>query len=116
MILGLLTSFYDDAGVIAINSHLFSLLDVGSTNEDGDVLEVGAAVSSLRFFVHLLELGVGDALVTGAAVHDLVFANFPRLHAFLNDPEYGVRRPRDSRLNYTQFCQNFKHLMVSYLN
>ena len=109
----MLTSFYDDAGVIAINSHLFSLLEAGSVDAAGEVLEVGAAVSSLRFFIHLLELGVNDSLVTGAAVNALVRANFPQLHAFLTDPEFGVRFPRDSRFNYVQFCQNFKHLMVS---
>ena len=87
----------------------------GTLDEDGDVLEVGAAVSSLRFFVHLLELGDGDAVVAGAAVQALIQTNFPSLHDFLINPEFGVRPPRDSKFNLVQFCQNFKHLIVSIL-
>ena len=112
----MLTSFYDDAGVIAVNTHLFSLLETGSLDENGDVLDVGAAVSSLRFFVHLLELGHNDAVVAGSAVQALIQANFPGLHDFLVNPEFGVRPPRDSRFNLVQFCQNFKHLIVSILS
>ena len=55
--MGLLLSFYDDAGIIAINEHLFSMLDVGALDANGEVVQVVDAVASLRFFVRLLELG-----------------------------------------------------------
>ena len=111
--MGLLLPFYDDAGLIAINEHLFGLLEVGSLDADGDSVQVGDAVASLRFFVRLLELGVDDAVVTGGAVQALIEANFPQLHQLLTSPEFGVRPPRDGRLDYGRFNQNFRHLMVS---
>ena len=110
--MGLLLPFYDDAGIIAINEHLFGLLAVGMLDADGDAVQVGDAVASLRFFVRLLELGANDALVTGADVQALIEASFPSLHLFMTSPEYGVRRPVDARLDYGRFNQNFRQLMV----
>lgn len=110
--MGLLLSFYDDAGIIAINEHLFSMLEVGALDADGEAVQVVDAVASLRFFVRLLELGANDALVAGSDVQALIQASFPSLHALLTGQEYGVRPPRDSRLDYTRFVQNFRHLMV----
>ena len=106
--------FFDDAGLIAINEHLFGLLEVGALDADGDAVQVGDAVASLRFFVRLLELGVGDPVVAGVAVRALIEANFPQLHQFMISPESGLRPPRNSRFDYGRFNQNFRHLMVSH--
>ena len=61
----------------------------------------------------ILDLGAGDAVVRGSAVQALIEDNFPQLHAFLTSPDYGVPSPRDSLLDYGQFCQNFRQLIVS---
>ena len=110
----LLLNFFDDAGVIALNDHLFSMLDGLARDADGDVdLDVGDAVAALRFFVQLMELGIGDAVVTGASVMELVQTNFPALHAYLTHPEDGVDPPIDSRFDYRRFCSNFRQVIVS---
>ncbi len=112
--MGLLLPFYDDAGLIAINEHLFGLLDIGALDADGDAVQVGDAVASLRFFVRLLELGVDDSVVTGDAIQALIEANFPQLHLFMTGQEFRVRPPSDGRFDYDRFNQNFRHLMVSF--
>ena len=113
LLLDLLLPFFDDAGIISINSHLFSLLEHLDVNvDDGDV-PVGDAVSVLRFFVRLVELGANDAVVQGQAIMELVQANFPALHATMTDENFGVDPPVDSRFNYARFCTNFRQLMVS---
>ena len=110
--LDLLLPFFDDAGIISINGYLFQKLDhLDREIDDGD-LPVVDAVSILRFFIRLIELGTGDAVVRGQAILDLVQANFPDLHLLLTSPASGVRPPVDSRFNYSRFCGNFKHLMV----
>ena len=113
----LLLPFFSDAGLISINDYLFSLLDVNHPDgdDDGD-LAVQDAVSVLRFFIRLIELGSGDALVTGAALGNLIKDNFPELHEFLTASDYKVDRPCSSRFNYRRFCGNFKQLMVSTLS
>ena len=111
----MLLSFYDDAGLIAINEYLFGLLEIGSLDADGDAVQVGDAVASLRFFVRLLELGVGDSVVSGGAIQALIEVNFPSLHQILTSPEFGIRSPCDGRFNFDRFNQNFRHLMVSHL-
>ena len=113
MLLDLLLPFFDDAGIIAINAHLFHLLDHLDRNVDDGDLPVADAVSVLRFFVTLVELGAGDAVVQGQAILDLIEVNFPDLHMLLTSEEFGVRPPVDSRFKYARFCGNFKHLMVS---
>ena len=111
----MLLPFFDDAGIIAVNGHLFKLLDQLDREVDDGDLQVGDAVSVLRFFVRLVELGEGDAIVQGQAVLDLIHGNFPDLHALLTNAEFGVRPPVNARFNYSRFCANFKHLMVSSL-
>ena len=114
MLLDLLLPFFDDAGIISINSHLFSLLEnLDADVDDGDV-PVGDAVSILRFFVRLVELGANDAVVHGQAIMGLVQANFPTLHDLLTDESFGVDPPINSRFNYARFCNNFRQLMVSW--
>ena len=115
--MGLVIPFYTDAGVIAINDHFFQIVDSRAPEEEAedDDIPIAEAISILRFMFQMLNLGVDDAVVPGVAVRDLVESNFPRLHQFLVSPEYGVPPPRDSRLDYGKFCQNFRQLVVSYL-
>ena len=113
--LGLVLPYYTDAGVIVINDFFFQLVDSRSVEDEAedDDLPIADAICILRFMFQILDLGAGDAVIRGAAVQDLVEVNFPRLLQLLTDPEYGVPPPRDSRLDYSRFCQNFRHLNVS---
>ena len=113
--LGLVLPHYNDAGVIAINDHFFKLVDSRSIEEEAedDDIPIADAISILRFMFQILDLGAGDAVVSGMAVQELVETNFPSLHQFLISPEYGVPPPRDSRIDYGRFCQNFRRLNVS---
>ena len=115
LVLGLVLPFYTDAGVIAINDHLFKIVDSRAVDDDEDI-PIGDAVAILRFMFQVLDLGAGDAVVRGSAVQALIEDNFPQLHSFLTSPDFGVPSPRDSRLDYGRFCQNFRQLTVSILN
>ena len=75
MLLDLLLPFWDDAGIIAINSHLFMMLERLDRNIDDGDLPVDEAVSILRFFFQLADLGTGDALVRGQAILGLIENN-----------------------------------------
>ena len=113
--MGLVLPYYTDAGVIIINDYFFQLVDSRSVEDEAedDDIPIADAICILRFMFQILDLGAGDAVIRGAAVQDLVGTNFPRLLQLLTDPEYGVPPPRDSRLDYNQFCQNFRHLNVN---
>ena len=106
-------TFFDDAGIIAINSHLFSTLEQLDPNADDGDLPVGDAVPILRFFFRLIDLGVDDALVQGSAIMGLIQANFPALHDSLTSEDFGVDPPVNARFNYSRFSINFQQLMVS---
>ena len=84
--MGLVLPFYTDAGVIAINDHLFKIVDSRAVDDDED-LPIGDAVAILRFMFQVLDLGVGDAVVRGSAVQALIEDNFPQLHLFLTSPD-----------------------------
>ena len=112
--LDLLLPFFDDAGIIMINTHLFNMLEFLDLEADDGDLPVADAVSILRFFVTLVELGADDVIVQGQAVLDLIERNFPSLHALLTSQEFGARAPINSRFNYSRFCLNFQHLTVSF--
>ena len=108
----LVLPFYVDAGLIALNDHLFVLLNSRDFDSDDGDLDLGHAVSILRFFVQLLELGINDPEIPGRAVQDLILANFPDLEEYLIGT-YGVAAPRNSRFNYGRFVDNFRQLLVS---
>ena len=114
LLLDLLLPFFDDAGIIAVNTYLFSLLDGLNRDVDDGDLPVGDAVSVLRFFVRLVELGVDDVVIQGQDILRLIQASFPSLHASLTHEDFGVDPPVNSRFNYSRFCTNFRKLMVSF--
>ena len=105
--------FFDDAGIIMINTHLFNMLEFLDLEADDGDLPVADAVSILRFFVTLVELGADDVIVQGQAILDLIEVNFPSLHLLMTSQDFGVRAPINARFNYSRFCSNFQHLMVS---
>ena len=108
-------NFFDDGGLVAINTHLFSMLDrqVDADDVHPELMVVDDAVGVLRLFVRVLELGAGDAMISGRAILDLLLASFPSLAPDITGAEFGVAPPHSARIDYRRLCANFVQLMVS---
>ena len=107
----LLSDFFPDTGVIACNEYFFQLL---SKQGYGTQLPSNLARKFLRILVDILELGVDDAVVSGAAVLSLVGHYLPELHEVLTSEEYPLAPPRDSKIDYDRFTSNFEHVKASF--
>ena len=110
----LMINFFDAGGLVAINTHLFTMLDrqVDADDVHPEVLVADDAVGVLRLFVRVLELGAGDAMISGRAVLDLLLANFPSLAPSIIGAEFGVAPPTSARIDYRRLCANLIQLMV----
>ena len=77
------------------------------------MLDRDLAVSILRLFCNLIELGESDRIITGEEVSALVESIMPEMLLEVNSTPNGVQRPRDSRLDYVRLRENFTQVLVS---
>ena len=102
-----------------MNWHLYSRvrhpLVPAESSEESHLLDRDLAVSILRLFCNLIELGENDRVITGEEVSALVESIMPEMLLEVNSTPNGVQHPRDSRLDYVKLRENLTQVLVSFI-